>query len=397
MRINQLFQIFFYFFCFTIPLNQFVNVRVLIATLIISLFVTPQQALGHLRKSWDIFFYILILAVGLTYSEDLPLGFRLMETSFSFLALPIIMNRFSYSKDFSFDNYFKTFSYGLLLACFICLTNACFQFAKNADFSSFFFYEFTTILNFHPTYFAYYIIFAITYYLYGIFYKNSNFRIARSVAVVSFLFLILLLTGGKTTFVCLLLVFSFFILKFLVEQRTTHRTYVIILILTMLSCLFAVSYFEGSIRAAALNDSWDRLILWESTFEAAPNILFGVGTGDYKLELNNYYNTHQLSKYANESMNSHNQIIQLLFSNGILGALAFIFLIARPIYLAVKGHNMLAVLVFFPFIIYGITEVFLGRYQGVVFFVWLHEMFVVAIRNDTQKILEMVSFKTFNY
>lgn len=391
MRINQLFQILFYLFCFTIPLNQFINVRILIATLIVSFFVPPRQSFEHLRKSWDVIFYILVLVIGLTYSEDLTLGFRVIETSFSFLALPIIMNRIRHLKEFSAERYFKVFCYGLLMACVICLTNACVQFTRNNEFQFFFFYEFTSIINFHPTYFAYYIIFAITYCLYVVYYENRNFDVVLGASLATFLFLMLLLTGGKTTFVCLLLVFSFFILKFLVERRTARMTYTIILILSMLVCLFIVNYLEGGIRDSALNDSWERMILWESTFKAVPNVLFGVGTGDYKSELNNYYLTHQLTRFATENLNSHNQVIQLLFSNGILGVLAFIFLVSRPLYLAVKTQNMLTVLVFFPFIIYGITEVFLGRYQGVVFFVWLHEIFVVSLKAEKPKVIELIS------
>jgi len=391
---NQLFQILFYLFCFTIPLNQFINVRVLIATLIVSFFVKSHQSYDHLRKSWDIVIYILVLVIGLAYSDDLALGFRIIETSFSFLALPIIVNKIQYLEEFSAEKSFRIFCYGLFVACVICLINATIQFMSNGDLQSFFFYELTGIINFHPTYLAYYIIFAITYYLYVVYYDSRKFERVSGILLASFLFLMLLLTGGKTTFVCLLLVFSFFILKFLVERRTSQMTYSILLILSMLSCLFIVNHLEGDFRYSALSDSWERMILWESAFKAVPNVLFGVGTGDYRAELNNYYLTHQLTQFAIENLNSHNQIIQLLFSNGILGVLSFIFLLLRPLYLAVKSQNMLFVLVFFPFIIYGITEVFLGRYQGVVFFVWLHEIFVVSLRAEKLKIVEQISIST---
>jgi len=386
--INQLFRFFFYLFCFTIPLNQFLNVRILVATLIISFFTNTRQSYDHLKKSWDIILYMLVLIGGLAYSDDLTLGFRIIETSFSFLALPIIMNKMQFD-GFSVDKSFRIFCYGLVITCSICLVNASIQFTRNDDFKFFFFYELTDIINFHPTYFAYYIIFAITYWLYLVYYNNKSFDKVW-VLFIFFLYIMLLLTGGKTTFVCLLLVFSFFILKFLVEQRTRQMTYAVVLILSMLCCLFIVNYFEGDIRNSALNDSWERLVLWESAFKAVPNIFFGVGTGDYRSELNTYYFTHQLAKYATENLNSHNQVIQLLFSNGVLGVLSFIFLLARPLYLAVKFQNMLAVLVLFPFVIYGITEVFLGRYQGVVFFVWLHEIFIVSLRAEKLNVIEQL-------
>ena len=44
--------------------------------------------------------------------------------------------------------------------------------------------------------------------------------------------------------------------------------------------------------------------------------------------------------------------------------------------LSFKNNNSFGVLVFFPFLIYGVTEVFLGRYQGVIFFALLHQVFI---------------------
>jgi O-antigen ligase len=129
----------------------------------------------------------------------------------------------------------------------------------------------------------------------------------------------------------------------------------------------------------SLNDSWDRLILWESAIEALPDPVFGVGTGDYKTVLNQYYSDHQMKRFASESFNSHNQLIQLLFSNGLLGVSAFLLMIVRPLYLSYKNENILAMLCFFPFLIYGVTEVFLGRYQGIVFFVFIHQFFMIQL------------------
>jgi O-antigen ligase len=391
VRIHRLFHLLFYLFCFTIPLHQLVSVRLLIAALVVSFFVKPQRPISSLKSSWDTGLYILVLIAGLVYSQDLISGFKVLETSFSLMAIPIVMNRMGNSESAEIERYFKVFCFGLFAACLICLAHAGFQYYESRDIQSFSFYKLTSFLNFHPTYFAYYLIFAITYCLYAVYYGDMKFNGVGGILFASFLFCMLLLTGSKTTFVCLLLVFSFFILKFLVEKRTTHRRNAIVAIVTMLICLFIVNYTEGDIRSRTLNDSWERMILWESTFRAVPDLIFGVGTGDYKIELNNYYRSHQLTAFAAESLNSHNQILQLLFSNGLLGVLAFVLLIARPLYLAVRTQNMLAVLTFFPFVIYGITEVFLGRYQGVVFFAWLHQVFTFWMLSEKPAFLNKLS------
>ena len=105
-------------------------------------------------------------------------------------------------------------------------------------------------------------------------------------------------------------------------------------------------------------------------------MIFGVGTGDYRSVLNEYYLTHDLSQFAKENYNAHNQFIETLFSVGIIGLLALMVMMARPLYVCVKSQNALGFLTFFPFFIYGMTEVFLGRYQGVIFFAMLHQVFL---------------------
>ncbi|MFM7851567.1 MAG: O-antigen ligase family protein, partial [Flammeovirgaceae bacterium] len=226
----------------------------------------------------------------------------------------------------------------------------------------FFFDNFTSAINSHPTYLAYNLIVAITLVLYNMY--RSEFK-ARDAFLTVFLTVVLMLTGGQTAFVSLLLVTSFFALKFLLEYEDRYRK-IFFLILTIVSIIFVDGVINPYSKEATLNDSWDRLILWKSAVSANYNPLTGVGTGDYKIELNKYYDSHGLEQFAKDNLNSHNQFIQTYFSNGVLGLIAIVLLIARPLYFAVMFSQPVGIIIFFPFIIYGMTEVFLGRYQGVV-------------------------------
>ena len=193
----------------------------------------------------------------------------------------------------------------------------------------------------------------------------------------------LLLTGGYTAFISLILVFSFFVLKFFIEDRTPPKRLTFILILLMVATMFVVNSTRHN--KMILDDSWERFVLWESAIKANPNLLFGVGTGDYKVEMNRYYQNHAMPQFANESYNSHNQFIQLFFSNGLIGLFAIALLVIRPLYLSYKSQNVFGILILFPFLIYGVTEVFLGRYQGVVFFALLHQIFILQYDSQQTK------------
>jgi len=135
-------------------------------------------------------------------------------------------------------------------------------------------------------------------------------------------------------------------------------------------------FIFNTINLKEKNDYWERFVLWESALNATPDIIFGVGTGDYKKVLYEYYVSHKLYEFADSGFNSHNQFIEIFFTNGLVGVVALIIMLGRPLYLSVRNQNILGTLTFFSFFIYGMTEVFLGRYQGVVFFALLHQSFV---------------------
>lgn len=375
-------------FVFILPLSQFISIRLLVITVALLPF-TRLEIKGKqiFKSSWDILLYFLILIIGLTYSENLPYGIKVIETNLSLLALPLVFIPLLNSTEKQVRHIFYAFASGLCLASMICIVNALIMYFKTGDIQSFFFYNLTNILGFQPTYFAYYLIFVITYGLYLIFYGKTQDTLYLKFLYIIFLFTVLTLTGGQTSFISLLLIFSFFILKFLVEDKNVIKRVTAILIVIMISWFFLITVLTKNEGIQLLSDSWDRLILWESAIEALPDPISGVGTGDYKTVLNQYYSDHQMKRYASESFNSHNQFIQLLLSNGLLGIGAFLLMIIRPLYLSYKNDNILATLCLFPFLIYGVTEVFLGRYQGIVFFVFLHQLFMIQLNTAKNSVL----------
>lgn len=378
-------------FIFFIPLSQQISSKVLVVACLFSFFVGNfREGLTlFFKNSWDILFYLLVLIIGLLFSQDLNSGLRVLETNLCLLAVPLAFSRIQIAEEKQLNMLFYAFAVGLSLACLICLTNAVLTYTITHSVESFFFYNLTGILNFQPTYFAYYLIFTIAYALYQFYYHDSTVNPYVNATIILFLFLVLMLTGGQTAFVSMLLIFSFFILKFLTEEKSTTKKVSAGLVTVMIAIMFFATLIDKGQRELELNDSWDRLVLWEAAIEATPNLFTGVGTGDYKIVLNDYYNAHHLERFAKESYNSHNQFIQLLFSNGLFGVLALVILIARPLYLSIRNQNTVGILFFFPFLIYGMTEVFFGRYQGVVFFAFLHQFLMIKLKKEKQALLKL--------
>ncbi len=369
-------------FAFTIPISQFFSVRLLfcICLLSVSFQDLGRSSLSLLKNAWDIGLYLIVLTIGLLYSEDISMGLKVLETSFSLFAIPIIFSRTSQSEKDQFYNILLSFCLGLVLISLLCLAAASLSFYHYGDSKAFFFYQLVQQSDLQPTYLAYYLCFAITLGLYFLYYEITRLPPWILVSSIILLFIVLMLTAGRTSYISMLLTFSFFILKFFFEEKANAaKTKTFFISIILLIGMLAVNHFDLNTRSYAPsenNDYWERLILWKAALKANPDFLFGVGTGDYKKVLNEYFLSHGLIQYAKSSYNSHNQFIESLFSNGLIGLLSLIFLIGRPLYLAVRHQNVLGILVFFPFLIYGVTEVFLGRYQGVVFFSLLHQCFI---------------------
>ncbi|HRK53697.1 MAG TPA: O-antigen ligase family protein [Cyclobacteriaceae bacterium] len=366
-------------FIFSIPISSYVSTKLLVIVFVISLLTkaSGKRSLAlEMRKSWDILAFLLILIIGLINTDDIETGFKVLETSFSLLALLVVFTRLNKSEGLV-SHIFISFMSGLLVACLISLGTAGVSFIGSGNFQDFFYYQLTEVIQLHPTYLAYYLIASITYIVYIIFYNLEKKRMSAWIAIVFFFFLMLVLTGGRTTYVSLLLIFSFFILKYILENKTKEKAIVFSVVLILLVSLFAInSTTFFNLKFSQHSDYWERSILWKSAILANPNPLQGVGTGDYKTVLNEYYQSHGMKEYAIDSFNSHNQFIQVYFSNGVIGLIFLLLLIGRPIYLSMKSQNILGILLLFPFVIYGVTEVFLGRYQGVVFFALLHQIVI---------------------
>ena len=382
LRINRSKALWWLFlaFVFSIPLPQSVSIKLLILALLFSF--TISNSLTNFRKllarTWDILFYLLLLCIGLIYSEDLDTGFKEIETSLSLIALPFVLLKIPNLSKEQLHKIFFTFAAGLLVACLIYLAHASVLYFRSEDSTAFFSGKLTeVIINSHPTYLAYYLILVITFGINLMYYEESGISPFVIILILLFLFLMLMLTAGRTAFISVLLIFSFFVLKFITEtDKSGIRKLTFGVVIFLLIGLFVANLADTSKASGENGDYWERLVLWESAIKATPDIIWGVGTGDYKKVLNDYYLSHNLSKFADESYNSHNQFIQILFSNGSIGVLSLLLLMGRPLYLSVRNQNVLGMLSFCSFFIYGMTEVFLGRYQGVVFFALLHQTFI---------------------
>src|SRR5260221_14624177 len=103
MSLRKTFEWFVLLFVFSFPISSFVSVRIQILTLALALIlrITEGGKGNFLDKPWDIGVYLLVLMLGLLYTQDLKTGMSVLETNFSFLSIPLILSSFD---DFGLAN-----------------------------------------------------------------------------------------------------------------------------------------------------------------------------------------------------------------------------------------------------------------------------------------------------
>jgi O-antigen ligase len=359
------------FFCFLLPLSQYLSVRMLVVLFILSLLVFDRPRVAQLfQVGWSCLLYTLILGVGMVHSDQPLLGIRILETSFPLLALPVVFVALPEITKDGIYALFKSFNLGLLTTCAILSVYAIYRVWFTSNAGEVTYYGFTDLLGFQPTYFSYYLVFGITFNLFSIYYEEDQPQTSLQALSTLVFFCCLLFSSSKTTFITLMLVLSFFLFRFLNEEKTKKKKWVVGIAVVMLVTVFAIqlggfSWSQG--------DVWDRVVLWDASINAIPDIVVGAGTGADQNALARYFRSHDLEQYAIEGLNAHNQVLQVLLANGLMGLFGFLAMLVYPLYRAAKSQNMLTVISIFPFVVYGVTEVFLGRYQGIVFFAFLHQ------------------------
>jgi O-antigen ligase len=122
-------------------------------------------------------------------------------------------------------------------------------------------------------------------------------------------------------------------------------------------------------EVGAVNLKDDRLIIWNSVNNILKgNLIFGVGTGDIQDELNKEYLRSGNTKLAEANTNAHNQYMEVILENGLIGLILFLSVFSVMFYIAINEKNtlyfMFLLIVFFSFMF----ETMLNRLAGVSFF-----------------------------
>ncbi len=398
-----------YVIALTLPISPFFLQNILsystILFLIFSLgkiFIKKDFSI-EANKTYLILFSSIFIwwALGILYSDNINTAFRLLETKLGLLLIPFFILTISPLKRKNFKSLLRAYALGitfymLFSYLMVIIQNYEYNELKKIVYPFFMYHSLVHFIGMHATYMAIQVALAIFIVMDLI--LEFNFKNFRNYIVyllwLSFLIFVLI----SLTVKMIIAAFLVSLIVFVIAKIGYKRSFKIILPLMLIAILSVwllsdhnwfqkrvglegkYNIEEFSMDPENIKGKWGslnmRLALAKTNMEVIKkNPVFGVGIGDEKDERLKAYIAHDFKFGINNGFNEHNQYLNLLLSAGMIGLLIFIVNIAYSGLCAWKSKDALYMSFLILIILSFLTENYLSRQIGVMFFAFFQSLF----------------------
>lgn len=337
-------------------------------------------------------FLLLFLwqVVGLFFADFLNVGIELIFRRLSFLLFPLVLFYPGIKITRNINLIIRLFAVCTFLYIIYCFGNAMHNsltvkegrwifnpYHEDYTYENFFFGARLSDIV-HPTYLSMYVLLAILISFEAI-YDNSLKMIKRFIwLIISVVFIIVIyLLSSRAGLLAALIVLSlYFILK--LYKKISKWIILSVLVILMSGSVVLIirnsriSYSVEEISKTNLNETLKkdiRLGIWESAIVVIKqNLIVGVGTGDASEELKKEYKRQGYVEGYYDNLNAHNQFLEILLENGLIGLIFFLFILGYICNIAISQQNLLLGLFIIMMAIFFMFETMLNRLAGITFF-----------------------------
>jgi O-antigen ligase len=297
----------------------------------------------------------VIIALGLTYTENISYGFKFLERNLAFLFYPIFFSNIVVPAEFRIKH-LLAFSISSLL---VAVSNEI-NFLITSDYLL------------HSTFNTLYLNIAFITLCYSILKLNTS--IGKALFILLSGICIFLIFQTESTMQLLIFVLSFILLLISLKFRILKSTIILASIGIIAYTLFLVSGLNEQhvkkFRNFIYTTDYIRARNWENHIPVIKeNFFLGVGTGDNHKALNKYRETDWLEYH--ENYNSHNQYLEYLVRFGIVGLVIFIITLWAMLIKSFQRKDDLFTLLLIVFILTMVTESILSRQKGISGYVFI--------------------------
>jgi len=372
--------------------------------ILIVLFAVTSIAHGIINKSFQItnkkvfiagIAFFLIHLISVIYSEHKDVAWFDIEVKLSLLVFPLL---FSIKNKYITKNskyIFITFSTLTIIANIYLLSTSIYNTEiidiwnmtrdETWNFSS------SNLSQYiHPSYLSMYNLFVVAYLIIQII---NGKEIKRFLLIIpsSFLLIEIFLLQSKAGFIALAAVLVY--ITFLLYLRIKNKLLKIalpIIILAISGYTISQNYrmqmmFKSLVEIVKTGDSKSsstgaRFEIWKATLNVVGrNPLLGVGAGDIKPKMYEEYDKIKTNSEEVEEnhYNVHNQFLETMLGQGLIGFGLLIFLLFAGLQQAYKNKDNLLAMFIFIIILNFFPESMLNQQAGVVFFTFFFYLFTL--------------------
>jgi O-antigen ligase len=207
-----------------------------------------------------------------------------------------------------------------------------------------------------------------------------KYKLALLLSSSLFIFILIFLSSRTVLFASGVTIAAIFVQHYLNKDNSTKALLKLILVGSILAV--AIFYINPVLkwRFESVIGTQDPMLtngkeegvkmrtkLWSSALEVfEENWAFGVGSGDFKDELEKIYIKNKYRIQYRHHMNSHNQYLSYMVSNGVYGLLLFLAFLLYPAFHYIKNRLWLLAFISIMFACGFMTESYLYTNKGVV-------------------------------
>lgn len=383
---------------FFLPVNQKIVVPLIALMTVLTIISWIKNGIQlPEKKYWFFPLLFFMYLVGLLFTTNFDYGGSDIETRMSFLLFPLLFGTTKRKTPFPIRKIILALTVGCLATIGLCYyhANQCFN-----EFGYVECYEGVRLaFNMHPTYMAIYMILAFTFlciaYLKSTIGSGWKIGVILITGVLLFMVYRLYSLGPWIGFFGMLVMLGLAIAIY----RKKIKLAVLTLLGTIVLAVIAVQNFsflkaDYLTVTSSIQSYWDnpkaymdehkeyvnsvdsRMIIWLTSLKFITEHPMGVGTGDMRDELLNYYRKNGMDVYAERELNPHCQYLQTTIAIGIFPALFLIFSLGYYFWLGLKHRSFYLMALIVLFAVTSLFESVLERQWGIVFFMFFLSLFL---------------------
>ena len=340
-----------------------------------------------------LFFFVCFFLwqiAGLFFSDSLNAGFERIFKRLSFLLFPLLLVYPGSSIIKNIHFLIKLFAVFTFLYVIYCIINALHNSVINQagkwifsphpvdfDFENYFYADRLSALV-HPSYLSMYIVMSIMISLESIFDSSvTRFRKGIWLGMVFVFFIILYMLSSRAGILALIVILPMYFLFKFYNKLSKWIVFIVVLMLAVLSVGIARTNKKVQSSIEGISDanfdktlnSDERLLIWKSALGVIKeNFIFGVGPGDASEKLKEEFKSRGYVNGFYENLNAHNQFLEILLENGLIGLILFLIILGYMSYLAIFQQNLLSGLFIIMMVVFFMFETVLNRLAGITFF-----------------------------